>query len=171
MEPLFKTTRVMTEKYAREIFRNTSFMYHFFYFSVFIVVLWYIIYWAYWYYEINAIMFILFLLEIIAYIARPYTVGKNRIKEYKALHNETETDEYLFFDEYILTRDIYSKSELNVDYKNITSVRSSKNFYYFSIKNSKTKLVVPKNTNDETKTEEFIDFINGKIIYSKNKLK
>ena len=171
MEPLFKSTRVMTEKLAREIFRNTNYIYHLFNISMLIIAVYYNIYYACYYYGINIMLFAMIPLAIASYISRPYTIGRHRVKEYTALHNETETDEYLFFDDFFITRDIYSKSELTISYTSVTNVRASKNFYYFSIKNSKSKIVVPKKTDDETKTEEFIHFINSKITNSKNKIR
>ena len=171
MEPLFKSTRIMSEKLAREIFRNTNYIYHLFNISMLIIAISYNIYYAYLFYGINIMLIVMIPLAIASYISRPYTIGRRRVKEYSALHNETETDEYLFFDNFFITRDIYSKSELTIAYTNITHVRASKNFYYFSVKNSKSKIVIPKKTDDEAKTEEFIHFINSKITNSKNKIR
>lgn len=171
MEPLFKATRIMTEKYARELFRNTNFIYHFFNISMLLIAVFYNIYWAYWDYSINIIYIILFILAITSYISRPYTVARKRIKEYKAIYNATETDVYMFYDDFFITKDINSKSEIKIEYVNITSVKTTKNFYIFSIKNSKTKISLPKALDDESKKEEFINFINDKTINSKRKIK
>ena len=171
MEPLFGTTRVMTEKYAREIFRNTSCIYHLFYLLFMLFSLSYVIYWVYWYYEINVTFLMLFMFELIAYICRPYTVGRNRIKEYNTLYNAPETDEYLFYEEFFVNKDLYSKSEIKVEYSKISSVKTTKNFYIFSIKDSKTKIALLKNADDDSQKPEFIEFINGKIVNSKRKIK
>lgn len=171
MEPLFKITRIMTEKLAREIFRNTSYIYHLYYIAMILVDVFYNLYFAYWYYEINIALIILLLFIIASYIGRPYTVGRKRIKEYNALYNATETDESLFYNDFFITKDVNSKCETKVEYTKVTSVRATKNFYIFSLKNSKTKIVIPKTPDDKTKNEEFINFINCKIANSKRKIK
>ena len=102
MEPLFKSTRIMSEKLAREIFRNTNYIYHLFNISMLIIAISYNIYYAYLFYGINIMLIVMIPLSIASYISRPYTIGRRRVKEYSALHNETETDEYLFFDNFFI---------------------------------------------------------------------
>ena len=171
MDALFNSTRIMTEKYARELFRNTNYVYHFFYISMLLITIFYNIYWAYWDYSINIIYIILFILAIISYISRPYTVARKRIKEYNAIYNATETDVNMFYNDFFISKDINSKSEIKIEYMNITSVKTTKSFYIFSIKNIKTKIAIPKTLDDESKNQEFIDFINSKIVNSKRKIK
>lgn len=171
MDALFNSTRIMTEKYARELFRNTNYVYHFFYISMLLITIFYNIYWAYFDYSINIAYIILFIFTIIAYIIRPYTVARKRIKEYNAIYNATETDVTMFYDDFFISRDVNSKSEIKIEYINITSVKTTKSFYIFSIKNSKTKIAISKTLDDESKNQEFIDFINSKIVNSKRKIK
>lgn len=171
MEPLFKSTNTITEKRAREIYRNISLKYHIFYLILLLIPIYYNIYWTYYTYEINLVYIGLLLFVIMGYIIRPYTYAKTRIREYNRLFNSDEIWETLFYEDCFVDKDIHSKEELRIEYERITSVRKTKNYYIFLIKNSKTKIFVNNNIENIQDQIEFKNFINSRMINSKKKIK
>ncbi len=171
MEPLFKSTNTITEKKAREHYRNISLRYHIFYLIMFLIALFYNIYWAYYTYEINLIYIGLLIFVIIGYIIRPYTYARSRIREYNKLFNSYETWETIFYDDYFIDKSIHSKEELIIEYTRISSVKQTENYYIFSIINSKTKIFVSNKIENLQEQIEFKNFINNKMINSKGKIK
>ncbi len=171
MEPLYRNIDVKTEEKCREICRYAFPSYHIFYGIMFLFAIAYNIYWIWWYYSINIILLIYSVLTIIAYITRPYSNAKKRVKNYTSLYNNIETDEVLFYEDCFIDKDIYSKSETRIEYERITSVITTKNYYIFSIKDSKSKFTIGKDIECLTENTDFTQFINSRLINSKNKIK
>ena len=171
MEPLFRNIDVKTEEKCREICRYAFPSYHIFYGIMILFAAAYNIYWIWWDYSINIILIIYTVFTIIAYIARPYSYAKKRIKNYESLYKYPETDEVLFYEDCFIDKDIYSKSETKIEYDRITSVITTKNYYIFSIRDSKSKFTIGKDIEYLSQNTDFVEFINGKIVNSKKKLK
>lgn len=171
MEPLFKSTNTITEKRAREMYRNISFRYHIFYLIMFLIGIFYNVYWTYYTYEINAVYIGFLILVIIGYFIRPYTYANSRTREYNKLFNSYETWETIFYDDYFIDKSIHSKEELNIEYSRISSVKQTENYYIFSITNSKTKIFVSNKIENLQEQIEFKNFINNKMKNSKAKIK
>ncbi len=171
MEPLFKSTNTITEKRAREHYRNVSLRYHIFYLIMLLFALFYNIYWAYYTYEINLIYIGFLIFVIIGYITRPYTYAKARIREYNNLFNSFEIWETFFYEDFFIDKSLLSKEEFRIEYKRIVSVKQTKNYYIFLIRNSKTKIFVCNNIESLQEQIEFKNFINSKMINSKKKIK
>lgn len=171
MEALFKSTNKITEKRAREIYRNVSLKYHIFYLILLLISIFYNIYWTYYTYEINLIYIGLLIFVIIGYIIRPYTYAKARIREYNSLFNSHEIWETLFYEDCFIDKNIQTKEELKIEYERIASVIKTNNYYIFLIRNSKTKIFVSNNIENLQEQNEFKTFINNKMVNSKKKLK
>ncbi|MBR5233662.1 MAG: hypothetical protein IKW03_05595 [Clostridia bacterium] len=170
MEPLFKCTNSITEKRAREIYRNISLRYHIFYLIMFLIAVSYNIYWTYYTYEISLIYVGLLIFVVIGYIIRPYTYARARIREYNRLFCSHEIWETYFYEDCFIDKNIQSKEELKIEYERIASVKKTKNYYVFSIRNSKTKFFVSNSIESLQEQTEFINFINNKMVNSKNKI-
>ncbi len=171
MEPLFRNINIKSEDKCREIYRNVFTSYHVFYGILILFAVAYNIYWIWWYYSINIILLIYAVLTIIVYFTRPYSYAKKRVKNYISLYNNAETDEVLFYEDCFIDKDIYSKSETRIEYEKISSVKTTKNFYIFSIKGNKIKFTIGKDIENLTENTDFVQFINSRLINSKNKIK
>lgn len=171
MEPLFKSKDIKNLKKYREIYRNIFYSYHIFYGIMFFVSVGYNIWWMWEYYSINLLLALYTLLIIIAYIARPYGYAKKRLKNYSSLYNATETDEIMFYEDYFIDTDVFSKSETKIEYEKIVKVWASKSYYIFSLKNTKIKFVISKEIDYLTDNKDFIKFLNSKLINSKTKIR
>lgn len=162
MEPLFYNKRTMTPEHARLVYNQIAKNYNIMYLIFEIIYLGINIYYIV-NYEINIIAAFLFISLIIVHVTRPYAYAKRRINEYNSLHNAPEEDEIFFYDNYILSRDINTKSELNIEYNRIKKVTSTKKLYVFHIKDSKTKLITDKNIVPTGTDENFEEFLKSKI--------
>ena len=162
MEPLFYNKRTMTPEHARMVYHQIAKSYNIIYFIFEIIYLAINIYYIC-NYELNIIALLLFIALIIVHITRPYAYAKRRIREYNALHNATEEDELFFYDDYLLSRDINTKSELKIEYERIIKVKSTKHLYVFHIKDSKSKLITDKNMIAEGTNKSFEEFIKSKV--------
>ena len=162
MEPLFYTRRTMTPKFARELFRHVFVQYHIIHALLFIGYVGIFIYVRN-LFPTNVVAFIVLIAIVIMYIYRPYSYAKKRIKEYHALYNADEDDEAIFFQDYFIAKDLNNKSEIKIEYKNITKMRSTKNLYIFHIRNSKTRIITDKNIIPKSNEVDFEKFINQKI--------
>lgn len=171
MEPLFRSKDIKNEKKNREIFRNIYYTYHLFYGIMFVFSAVYNIWWMWYYYSINILLAAYTVLIIIAYIARPYSYAKKRHKNYTSLYNATETDEILYYDDFFIDTDVYSKTETKIEYKNITKVKTTKSYYIFSLKDSKIKIITGKEIDGPADNKDFVEFLNSKLINSKTKIR
>lgn len=162
MEPLFYNKRTMTPEHARMVYHQIAKKHHIMYLILEILYLITNIYYIC-YYGLNIILALLFILLVIIHITRPYAYAKRRIREYNALHNATEEDELFFYDDYLLSRDINTKSELKIEYDRIIKVKSTKKLYVFHIKDSQTKLITDKNMTAQGTDENFENFIKSKV--------
>ncbi len=171
MEPLFRNINIKSEEKCREIYRNVYPSYHIVHLTFIIFSLALIIYWIYFYYSINLILAVYLLYVIASYIIRPFSYAKKRIKYYNSLYKNPETDEVLFYNDFFIDKDIYSKSETKIEYERITSVKTTKHYYIFSIKDCKSKFTIGKEIENLTDNNDFIAFINNKLFNSKKKIK
>ncbi len=171
MNPLFKCTNTISEINEREIYRNISLRYHIFYLILFLIAISYNIYWTYYTNEISLIYAGLLIIIVIGYIIRPYTYAKSRIREYNRLFYSDEIWETYFYEDCFVDKNIQSKEELRIEYEQIKSVKKTNNYYVFSITNSKTKIFVSNNIESLQEQVEFINFINNKMVNSRNKIK
>ena len=162
MEPLFYNKRTMTPEHARLVYHQIAKSQNIVFLILEIIYLAINIYYIC-NYELNIITIFLFLSLIIVHVTRPNAYAKRRIKEYNALHNATEEDENIFYDNYLLSKDLNTKSELNIEYSKIKKVTSTKELYVFHIKDSKTKLITDKNIIPVGQNENFDEFIKSKI--------
>lgn len=162
MEPLFYNKRTMTPEHARMVYHQIAKNYNIMYLIFEIIYLGINIYYIV-NYEINIIAAFLFISLIIVHVTRPYAYAKRRINEYNSLHNAPEEDELFFYDDYLLSRDINTKSELKIEYDRIIKVKSTKKLYVFHIKDSQTKLITDKNMTAKGTDDNFEDFIKSKV--------
>lgn len=178
METLFEAKRIMTKKLAVELAKNKEPLSVYIYFILMFSAaigrnLYYIFYSVYYYGYLSIdIAGVILLFVVIAYcVYRPHSIANRRIKHYQELYKATETDFYYFYDEYFINTDENSKNELKIDYTRIADVKCTKNAYIFKLTDSKAMIEIPKNDFTKGTYDDFIIFINSKIINSKRKLK
>lgn len=171
MEPLFRNIDVKTDSKYREICRNAFLAYHIVYLLFFCLGMAYNIYWLWYDYSINPLMLGYVIITVVAYITRPYSYAKKRYKSYNALYHQPETDEVLFYDEFFIDKDVYSKSETKISYESVTSVKISKSYYIFSVKDTTAKFTIGKDIESLADRTDFTEFINSKLVNSKRKIK